>query len=73
MICQSCFINAKTTMICFMNVIIYFGFIFPSFYIHFLFYLLVGSDDGHEELLAAANATVNPGTSLTNVCIQLLL
>ena len=64
--------SLKTYAIVFI-VIIYFGFIFPSFYIHFLFYLLVGSDDGHEELLAAANATVNPGTCLTNVCIQLLL
>lgn len=33
---------------------------FSSYLITFLI-LLVGSDDGHEELLAAANAVINPG------------
>lgn len=27
--------------------------------------MLVGSDDGHEELLAAANAVTNPGISFS--------
>ena len=38
---------------------------FPSFlFCLFTFGLnfLVGSDDGHEELLAAASAVINPGT-----------
>ena len=31
----------------------------------FVSILLVGSDDGNEELLAAANAVINPGIFLT--------